>query len=34
MTQVDVVRMGATTAAGMTFEPGWRWSECQAPRRN
>jgi hypothetical protein len=27
-TRVDVVRMGATTAARLTFEPGWRWSEC------
>jgi hypothetical protein len=27
-TQVAVVRMGVTTAARMTFEPGWRWSEC------
>jgi hypothetical protein len=23
-TQVDVVRMGSTTAARLTFEPGWR----------
>ena len=23
-TQVDVVRMGATTAARLAFEPGWR----------
>ena len=30
-TQVDVVRMGGTTAARMTFEPGWRWSECVKP---
>jgi len=30
-TQVDVVRMGTTTAARMTFEPGWRWSECVKP---
>jgi hypothetical protein len=30
-TQVDVVRMGVTTAARMTFEPGWRWSECVKP---
>ena len=30
-TQVAVVRMGATTAARMTFEPGWRWSECVKP---
>jgi hypothetical protein len=30
-TQVAVVRMGDTTAARMTFEPGWRWSECVKP---
>jgi hypothetical protein len=30
-TQVAVVRMGVTTAARMTFEPGWRWSECVKP---
>jgi hypothetical protein len=30
-TRVDVVRMGATTAARFTFEPGWRWSECVKP---
>jgi hypothetical protein len=31
MTRVDVVRMGTTTAARLTFEPGWRWSECVKP---
>jgi mannose-6-phosphate isomerase-like protein (cupin superfamily) len=30
-TQVAVVRMGATSAARLTFEPGWRWSECVKP---
>lgn len=30
-TRVDVVRLGGTTAARMTFEPGWRWSECVKP---
>ncbi len=25
--RVDVVRMGATTAARMTLEQGWRWSD-------
>jgi hypothetical protein len=24
--------MGATTAARLTFEPGWRWSELRAAR--
>jgi hypothetical protein len=30
-TRVDVVRVGGTTAARLTFEPGWRWSECVKP---
>ena len=30
-TRVEVVRMGGTTAARLTFEPGWRWSECVKP---
>jgi mannose-6-phosphate isomerase-like protein (cupin superfamily) len=30
-TRVDVVRMGGTTAARFTFEPGWKWSECVKP---
>jgi mannose-6-phosphate isomerase-like protein (cupin superfamily) len=30
-TQVDVVRLGGTTAARFTMEPGWRWSECVKP---
>jgi hypothetical protein len=30
-TQVNVVRMGGTTAARFTFEPGWKWSECVKP---
>ena len=30
-TQVDVVRMGETTAGRFIFEPGWRWSECVKP---
>ena len=31
-TRVDVVRMGGdTTAARLTMEPGWRWSECIKP---
>jgi hypothetical protein len=30
-THVDVVRMGRTTAARYTFEPGWKWSECVKP---
>jgi hypothetical protein len=30
-TRVDVVRMGGTTAARYTFDPGWKWSECVKP---
>ena len=30
-TRVDVVRMEGATAARMTFEPGWKWSECVKP---
>jgi hypothetical protein len=30
-TEVAVVRMGGATAARMTFEPGWKWSECVKP---
>ena len=30
-TQVDVVNMGGTTAARLTLEPGWKWSECIKP---
>jgi hypothetical protein len=30
-TRVDVVRVGDTSAARMTFEPGWKWSECVKP---
>jgi hypothetical protein len=30
-TRVDVVRVGGTAAARMTFEPGWKWSECVKP---
>jgi hypothetical protein len=30
-TRVDVVRIGDTIAAHMTFEPGWKWSECVKP---
>ena len=30
-TSVDVVRIGNTTAARFTFQPGWRWSEAVKP---
>jgi mannose-6-phosphate isomerase-like protein (cupin superfamily) len=30
-TRVEVVRMGGTTAARYTMEPGWSWSNCVKP---
>jgi hypothetical protein len=30
-TRVDVVRVGGTTAARLTMEPGWTWAECVKP---
>jgi len=30
-TKVDVVRVGGETAARLTLEPGWRWSDCIKP---
>lgn len=30
-TTVDVVRIGRTTAARLTLQPGWKWSECIKP---
>jgi hypothetical protein len=30
-TRVDVVRTGGATAARISFEPGWKWSECVKP---
>lgn len=30
-TRVDVIRINGATAARMTFEPGWRWSDCVKP---
>ena len=30
-TRVDVVRMAGATAGRLTFEPGWKWSECVKP---
>ena len=30
-TAVDVVDLGGVKAARMTFQPGWRWSECIKP---
>ena len=31
MTQADIVHLGGTTAARLTLEPGWRWSDCIKP---
>ena len=30
-TTVNVVALGDVQAARMTFQPGWRWSECVKP---
>jgi mannose-6-phosphate isomerase-like protein (cupin superfamily) len=30
-TRVDVVRMSGNSAARLTLEPGWKWSECVKP---
>jgi len=30
-TRADVVHLGGTTAARLTLEPGWRWSDCVKP---
>jgi hypothetical protein len=30
-TVVDVVRLGKNTAARITLQPGWKWSECIKP---
>ncbi|HET6684817.1 MAG TPA: cupin domain-containing protein [Gaiella sp.] len=30
-TTVQLVRLGGTTAARMTLEPGWTWAECIKP---
>lgn len=30
-TRVDVVQLDHATAARLTLEPGWRWSECVKP---
>jgi mannose-6-phosphate isomerase-like protein (cupin superfamily) len=30
-TRVEVVRLSGATAARMTMDPGWKWSECIKP---
>ena len=30
-TRVEIVRIGSSTAARMTLDPGWRWSVCIKP---
>ncbi len=34
MTEVDVVTVDDYTIGRLTFEPGWRWSECIKPIAN
>ena len=29
--RIEVVRLGALTAARVTFQPGWSWSQCIKP---
>ena len=29
--QMEVVKLGGTSAARITFQPGWKWSECIKP---
>ncbi len=30
-TKVEVVRLGGVSAARLSLEPGWRWSQCIKP---
>ena len=30
-TQIEVVNLGASKAARMTLQPGWKWSDCVKP---
>jgi quercetin dioxygenase-like cupin family protein len=30
-TRVEVVKLGGFTLGRLSFEPGWRWSECVKP---
>jgi hypothetical protein len=30
-TKIEVLKLGSTTAARVTFQPGWKWSECIKP---
>ena len=32
--KVEVLNMGSTQVMRATFEPGWKWSECEAKRGN
>ena len=29
--KIEVVRLGGASAARITFQPGWKWSECIKP---
>jgi hypothetical protein len=30
-TKIDVVNLGSASAARLTFQPGWKWSDCVKP---
>jgi hypothetical protein len=30
-TKIEVIRLGGASVARLTFQPGWRWSECVKP---
>ncbi|VVC76604.1 hypothetical protein AQUSIP_19270 [Aquicella siphonis] len=30
-TDIDIVNLGDTTLMRVTFQPGWKWSECVKP---
>jgi hypothetical protein len=30
-TKIEIVQLGDTKAARVTFQPGWKWSECIKP---
>jgi hypothetical protein len=30
-TKVEVIRLGRASVARLTFQPGWRWSQCVKP---
>ena len=30
-TMIEIVKLGGTNVARVTFQPGWKWSECIKP---